>query len=108
MPDDYVDKEGLSITGCSHAGIRNIIAQTKRVTGETRVHSVLGGVHLKEPASEQLRRTVDFFAENSGIERYPCHCTCFAAMFRFMRSAVERSWNGNKTGKETNICPIIG
>ena len=66
MPDDYVDKEGLSIiTGCSHAGIRNIIARTKRVTGETRVHSVLGGVHLKEPASEQLRHTVDFFAESS-------------------------------------------
>ncbi len=65
MPDDYVDKEGLSIiTGCSHAGIRNIIARTKRVTGETRGHSALSGVHLMEPASEQLRHTVDFFAES--------------------------------------------
>ena len=51
----------------------------KRVTGEMRTHSILGGFHLMEPTSEQLRRTADFLAENRGIERYPCHCTCFAA-----------------------------
>ena len=45
-----------------------------------RIHSILGGFHLMEPTSEQLRRTADFLAENRGIERYyPCHCTCFAA-----------------------------
>ena len=44
-----------------------------------RIHSILGGFHLMEPTSEQLRRTADFLAENRGIEHYPCHCTCFAA-----------------------------
>ena len=52
MPDDttlaHVGKEGRIITGCSHAGVCNIIAQAKRVTGEMRIHSILGGFHLME------------------------------------------------------------
>lgn len=90
LPDDtalaYAGKEGLSIiTGCSHAGICNMIAQARSVTGEMRIHSVIGGFHLMEPDSAQLRHTVDFFAANSGAELYPCHCTCFAA-----RAAIHR------------------
>lgn len=57
----YVGKKGLSIiTGCSHAGICNIIEYAKKVTGEKKIHSVLGGFHLLASDSEQLQRTVEY------------------------------------------------
>lgn len=84
LPDDsalvYVGSEGLSIiTGCSHSGICNIIEYAKKVTGESTVHSVIGGFHLRDPKSAQVSRTVDYFAKTEGIDLYPCHCTCFEA-----------------------------
>lgn len=84
LPDDsalaYVGKEGLCIiTGCSHAGICNIIEHAKKVTGENRLHSVIGGFHLMNPHSRQLMKTVDYFAETKDVFLCPCHCTCFEA-----------------------------
>ncbi len=53
MRDDtalaYCGESGLSIiTGCSHAGICNMISYAKKVTGIRQVRSVLGGFHLFE------------------------------------------------------------
>lgn len=67
------------ITGCSHAGICNIIEQAKRVTGDRRVLGILGGFHLLHVPSEQVDRTVEYLAREQIPELYPCHCTCFAA-----------------------------
>lgn len=76
----YIGKNGLSIiTGCSHCGICNILEYAKRVTGEKRIHSVIGGWHLMDAQAEQLTRTVEYFSRTEGILLYPCHCTCFAA-----------------------------
>lgn len=84
LPDDsalaFTGEEGLSIiTGCSHAGICNIIEYAKKVTGEQRVRSVIGGFHLLNPASGQIGKTVDYLASDADAELYPCHCTCFEA-----------------------------
>lgn len=82
IPDDtalvYIGREGLSIiTGCSHAGICNIIAYAKKLTGEGRIRSVLGGFHLFE-MDERARATIDFLRQEHIPELYPCHCTSFA------------------------------
>ncbi|MBQ3078350.1 MAG: MBL fold metallo-hydrolase [Clostridia bacterium] len=83
LPDDSalacLTPGGLFIvTGCSHAGICNIIEQAKAVTGEQRVLGVLGGFHLFG-VTDQLRATADYF-EREGIRAlYPCHCVDFAA-----------------------------
>lgn len=84
LPDDsalvYLGEEGLSIiTGCSHAGICNIIEYAKKITGEKNIYSVIGGFHLLESESEQVRRTVNYFANMHIKHLYPCHCTCFKA-----------------------------
>src|SRR5690606_14289462 len=52
VPDDsalaIIEEDQLVIiTGCSHAGVCNIIEYAKKVTGVNRIHSVIGGFHLK-------------------------------------------------------------
>ena len=62
LPDDtalaYVGDNGLVVvTGCSHAGICNIVEQARRVTGVEKVHDIIGGFHLLEPSAERLEDT---------------------------------------------------
>lgn len=74
----YVGEKGLSIiTGCSHAGICNIIAYAKKLTGVKRVQSVLGGFHLFD-VDKRAKETIAFLKEENIPELYPCHCTSFA------------------------------
>lgn len=63
------------ITGCSHAGIVNIIEHAKSVCKETRVLDVIGGFHLQQPSSEQLEGTVDYFDHLGAARIHACHCT---------------------------------
>jgi len=72
----YKSSQGLVIiSGCSHSGICNIIEYAKKVTGETRIHDVIGGFHLQNPSPEQLQKTVAYFAEIKPDHLHACHCT---------------------------------
>ncbi|MDD4842930.1 MAG: MBL fold metallo-hydrolase [Anaerotignum sp.] len=73
----YSTEDGIYIiTGCSHAGICNIIAYAKKITGKEKVLGILGGFHLFD-IDERTRETISFL-EKEGIENlYPCHCTSF-------------------------------
>lgn len=74
----YVGKEGLYIiTGCSHAGICNIIQYAKQLTGCKKVCGLLGGLHLFD-LDERSQKTIDFLAKEQIETLYPCHCTSFA------------------------------
>lgn len=74
----YIGEKGLSIiTGCSHAGICNIINYAKKITGVEKVQSVLGGFHLFD-LDERTKATIAFLKEEKIPELYPCHCTSFA------------------------------
>ena len=64
------------ITGCSHAGICNIIAYAKKVTGKEKILGILGGFHLFE-TDRRGEETVAFLAKEEVGELYPCHCTSF-------------------------------
>ncbi|MBM6830233.1 MBL fold metallo-hydrolase [Anaerotignum lactatifermentans] len=74
----YVSGDGFYlITGCSHAGICNMIAYAKEVTGLQKAKGLLGGFHLFA-LDDRARKTIDFI-ENEHIPLlYPCHCTSFA------------------------------
>lgn len=73
-------KNGLVIiTGCSHSGICNILEYAKKVTGKSRINTVIGGFHLMNVESDQLDETCDYFSKSGIKEIYPCHCTCFGA-----------------------------
>lgn len=66
------------ISGCSHAGIVNIMKQARRITGVEEIIGVIGGFHLRVANEEQLSKTVD---ELDAAETVCAgHCTGFEAM----------------------------
>ncbi|NSW53987.1 MAG: MBL fold metallo-hydrolase [Anaerolineae bacterium] len=68
--------EGLVIlTGCSHAGIGNIVQYARECTGEARVRDIIGGFHLLNPSPERLQGTTDFLASLCPAAVHACHCT---------------------------------
>ncbi len=68
--------EGLVIlTGCSHAGICNIVQYAIELTGENRLRDIVGGFHLLEPSEARLDGTVAFLKELSPMALHACHCT---------------------------------
>ncbi|WP_323078940.1 MBL fold metallo-hydrolase [Klebsiella quasipneumoniae] len=93
--DDYVmddsalaikTPEGLVVvTGCSHAGIANIIEYAKQVTGENHIASVIGGFHLQNADEDLLNQTGDYLKALSPGSLYPCHCTDLAAKVSLAR-----------------------
>jgi 7,8-dihydropterin-6-yl-methyl-4-(beta-D-ribofuranosyl)aminobenzene 5'-phosphate synthase len=72
----YKSPNGLIIiTGCSHAGICNIVEYAKKVCGDERVVDVIGGFHLLNPSAEQLQGTVEYFKSLHPDSVHACHCT---------------------------------
>lgn len=72
----YKSENGLVIiTGCSHAGICNIVEHAKEVCGETRIHDVLGGLHLQNPPERQMQGTLNYFKKLNMKQMHACHCT---------------------------------
>ena len=76
------------ISGCSHAGIVNIMKQARRITGVEKIIGVIGGFHLRVANEEQLSKTVDELAAAETV----CagHCTGFEAMKRISDRMGER------------------
>jgi 7,8-dihydropterin-6-yl-methyl-4-(beta-D-ribofuranosyl)aminobenzene 5'-phosphate synthase len=69
------------LTGCGHSGIVNILRYVRRLTGEDRIHAVVGGFHLSGPAYEPIiAPTVDALAGFAPDHLVPCHCTGWRAI----------------------------
>lgn len=76
----YRAREGLVIiTGCSHAGICNIIEQARRICQEERIVDIIGGLHLLEPTQEQLQGTLNYLHALQPQHVHACHCTDLAS-----------------------------
>ena len=57
----YAGEDGLFIiTGCSHAGICNIIDYAKKVCRQDKIIDVIGGFHLMQPSQHQLDHTLKY------------------------------------------------
>ncbi|PLX96783.1 MAG: MBL fold metallo-hydrolase [Desulfuromonas sp.] len=69
-------EKGLVILlGCAHAGLLNIIDHALAVTGENKIHMILGGTHLKFCSEEQMSATLARLEELQ-VERIGAsHCT---------------------------------
>ncbi len=82
----YHSREGLIIiTGCSHAGICNIIEYAKEVCGDHRVVDIIGGFHLLNPPAEQLEGTLSYLAALQPKAVHACHCTDLPAKIALSR-----------------------
>ncbi|MCD4743205.1 MAG: MBL fold metallo-hydrolase [Desulfobacteraceae bacterium] len=72
----YKTPNGLVIiTGCSHAGICNIIDYAKKVCKDQRILDIIGGFHLLSPPKRQLKGTISYFKNLHPTMVHACHCT---------------------------------
>jgi len=75
----YRSREGLVvITGCAHAGICNTVEYAKKICGESHVHDIIGGLHLRG-AGPQLEGTLTYLKNHNLSALHACHCTALAA-----------------------------
>ena len=72
-------EEGLTvITGCSHAGICNIVEYAKKVCKNDKINGIIGGFHMMQLTS-RVGKTVEYLKKQAPKHLCPCHCTCFYA-----------------------------
>jgi 7,8-dihydropterin-6-yl-methyl-4-(beta-D-ribofuranosyl)aminobenzene 5'-phosphate synthase len=75
------DKGIVVFTGCSHAGVINVLKDARNVFGDVPLYAVMGGFHLSGPEVEPLiPQTVRDFAEFTLKRIVPCHCTGWRAI----------------------------
>lgn len=65
------------IAGCAHYGICNIMEYAKKLTGASRIHTYLGGSHLRidEVPQSQLDKTCEYVKAQGIKNFYICHDT---------------------------------
>lgn len=83
--DDYVVEDSalvynsprglVIITGCSHAGICNIIEYAREVCSNDKVADIIGGLHLQNPPRQQMQGTLDYLEKLQPDTVRACHCT---------------------------------
>jgi 7,8-dihydropterin-6-yl-methyl-4-(beta-D-ribofuranosyl)aminobenzene 5'-phosphate synthase len=84
------DKGLVVITGCSHAGIINIVKYAKEVSGEDRIYAVIGGMHLTGGIFEPIiPRTIDELEQLKPKFIVPCHCSGWKAITEIAKSMPE-------------------
>lgn len=84
------------LTGCGHSGIVNILRYVRKLTGEDRIHAVLGGFHLGGRAFEPIiEPTCVALEEFSPDYLVPTHCTGWRATHalaaRFPEAFIQNS-----------------
>ncbi len=91
----YLETEhGLVVLlGCAHAGAVNTLNYICELTGESRIHAVLGGMHLLNADENRLARTIrrlrDLDVQRIGL----AHCTGFAAMAKLYHALPNRCFH---------------
>jgi 7,8-dihydropterin-6-yl-methyl-4-(beta-D-ribofuranosyl)aminobenzene 5'-phosphate synthase len=69
-------KDGLVICiGCCHAGIINTINYIKEISGITKIHTLIGGLHLVNADEQRLTKTIEFLKHEDITRIIACHCT---------------------------------
>lgn len=72
--------KGLTVfTGCCHAGVMNTCDYIMHITGENRIDTLIGGLHLKTASPMRIRKTCDYI-NRTITHAIPCHCTGHTAL----------------------------
>ncbi|MGC9062448.1 MBL fold metallo-hydrolase [Calditerrivibrio sp.] len=85
------EEDGWSIiTGCSHAGIVNIVKDFKSKFGDPIIKSVIGGFHLFRSGEKELHHVSDFLMSNDIKYIITGHCTGINAICHFSKIFQKR------------------
>lgn len=81
-----VKGKGLVIVvACAHVGVVNTIEYAKRITKETRILAVLGGLHLTAATNDVIDKTIAAIKASGAQFIAPMHCTGQRAIARFQK-----------------------
>lgn len=69
------DKGLVICIGCCHAGIVNTLTYIQQITGEKRIHTVIGGLHQLNDSDDNLTKTMAALSQMDIGNLIPCHCT---------------------------------
>lgn len=80
IPDDQslfiTTSEGLIIiTGCCHSGLINTVDYIKKISGITKIKTIIGGLHLSKASKIRIDKTIKYINSLSLKDIYPGHCT---------------------------------
>ncbi|MFQ5820802.1 MAG: MBL fold metallo-hydrolase [Candidatus Heimdallarchaeota archaeon] len=79
-----LEENGLVVfTGCAHSGICNTIRTAKNMTGNEKIHAIIGGFHLVGASEEKIGLTIREMESLNAKLLAPCHCTGFPARMQF-------------------------
>ena len=94
-PDMLLDDQALYfecargvvvVVGCAHAGIINTLQYINKLTGDKRIHAVIGGMHLVAASDDRVDRTIETLRQ-LGIDRLVAgHCTGLSAVVELWKA----------------------
>jgi 7,8-dihydropterin-6-yl-methyl-4-(beta-D-ribofuranosyl)aminobenzene 5'-phosphate synthase len=78
----HVEGHGLVVlTGCSHAGVVNVLTHTRALFPDVPLHAVIGGLHLSGAGPEKVIGETVKDLGRFGLRRIvPAHCTGWRAV----------------------------
>jgi len=86
----HVRDKGLVVfTGCGHAGVVNILTETRRQFPHVPIHALVGGFHLGFPNEDLIAPTVDALREFAVAVIAPGHCTGWRAVHALLNAFGE-------------------
>ncbi len=98
-PDPLLDDQAMFIEtprglvvllGCAHSGLVNTLDYIGELSGQSRVHAVLGGTHLLAARENRLTRSIEAL-QRFGVEVVGAsHCTGHRAMARLWSTLPDR------------------
>jgi len=89
------EKGLIILLGCAHAGLLNIIDHALQVTGEDKIHMVIGGTHLKFCSEEQMSATLNRLEELQVDRIGASHCTGLRGAQRLAARFGERFFSAS-------------
>lgn len=63
------------ITMCGHRGIVNTVRRAKAISGETKVHAIMGGFHLMPHSMDYIKETTQNLLKEGVEHVFPMHCS---------------------------------
>ncbi len=90
------------VSGCSHAGIVNIVRHAVKITGVEKVYGLAGGLHLIKADDERIDKTVEALKEMNLKLVAAGHCTGLKALSR-LSTVFEEKFELLHSGKVISI-----
>ncbi len=83
----FETKEGTVIlSGCAHSGIVNTLEYVSKLTGNKKIHAVIGGFHLVKASPYRIEKSIEAFKQY-GVQQIGLgHCTGMNAIVEFWKA----------------------